>query len=76
MLLQPPIDLAGVDFIKENPGETPIRIDLRGRMETANPSRQAWVTLAALYRFPDVVQRVPTGEAGSSRLSAPRSQGN
>jgi hypothetical protein len=31
------IDLSGVDFIKENPGETPIRIDLRARMETANP---------------------------------------
>jgi hypothetical protein len=36
-LREDPIDLAGVDFIKENPGETQIRIDLRARMETANP---------------------------------------
>ena len=37
LLEKPPIDLAGVDFIKENPGETPIRIDLRTGMETSNP---------------------------------------
>jgi len=74
LLEKTPIDLAGVDFIKENPGETPIR---SARQDgNGESSRQAQVTLAAIYPFPDAVRRVSTGMAGSSRLSAPRSQGN